>query len=192
MNFKEIEELIEKFYEGATTPDEERKLREFFSGEEIPPHLAVHAGLFRFYKQSGNETLTDPDFEEKLLSRLGEPPVVQMYSRSKQLLYLVGMAATFLLLVGLFFTFRNDIIRNSYNDEETAAAYMKAQKALLLVSSNLNTGLDQVQRLDNFQHGLDQAAKLQNFQKGIDKMNKFSQFYQHQPFIINPGGKTRP
>jgi hypothetical protein len=192
MNFTEIERLIGKFYEGETTPGEERQLREFFAREEIPSHLAVHAGLFSFYDESEKETIPDPGFEDKLLARLGETPVIPIYSRRKQFLYLAGMAAVFLLLVGLFFTFRNDILRNSYNDEETAAAYMKAQNALLLLSSNLNAGLDQVQRLDNFQHGLDHAAKLQNFQKGIDKMNKFSQFYNYQPFIINPGGNTRP
>ncbi|MCX6243542.1 MAG: hypothetical protein NTU98_02460 [Bacteroidetes bacterium] len=192
MNFTEIEQLIGKFYEGATTPEEERQLREFFSQEEIPPHLAVHAGLFRFYEESEKETIPDPGFEDKLLARLGETPVIPLYSRRKQFVYLAGMAAAFLLLVGLFFTFRNDVLRHSYSDKEAAAAYMNAQKALLLLSSNLNTGLDQVQRLDNFQHGLDHAAKLQNFQKGLDNMNKLSKFYQYQPFIINPDGKTRP
>ena len=192
MNFTEIEQMIGKFYEGETTPEEERKLREFFSREEIPPHLAVHAGLFRFYEESEKEGIPDPGFEDKLIARLGETPVIPLYSRRKQFFYLTGMAAAFLLLVGLFFTFRNDILQHSYSDKEAAAAYEKAEKALLLLSSNLNTGLDQLQRLDNFQHGIDQAAKITSFQKGIDQVTKLSQFYQYQPFIINPGGKTRP
>jgi len=43
MNFKVIEELLKKFYEGGTTPAEEQQLRDFFTREAIPPHLSVHA-----------------------------------------------------------------------------------------------------------------------------------------------------
>jgi len=193
MNSREIEELIGKFYEGATTPEEERQLRALFSHEEVPSHLAVHAGLFRFYEDAAKEEIPDPDFEKQLLETLDETPVITLYSRKKQFLYLASMAATFLLLVGLFFTLRNDVFRRSSVDQDNLeVAYRQTQQALLLLSVNLNTGFDQARKLENFQLGLDQTKKLQTFQKGIEQMNKFSIFYQYQQLIINPGDKTRP
>jgi hypothetical protein len=192
MNYTAIEELIGKFYEGNTTPAEERQLREFFTRGEIPPHLAAHAGLFLFYEEERKVKVPDPDFEKRILAAMDDTPVVSLYSGKKQFLYLAGMAATFLLLIGLIFTFRNDVIKRSPGTAETETAYLQAQQVLLMISANLNTGLDQAQKLGNFQKGLDQAGKLQTFQKGIEQMNKFSAFYKYQPLNMNPGGRTRP
>lgn len=180
MNFKEIEDLLEKYFDGKTTLAEEKQLREYFNTEEIPPHLAVHADLFRYFAIAGKEEITDPEFEEKFLSSISETPVIPLYSRKKRLAYIMGIAAGVLLLVGLFFTFREEIFRKSASDtySDPALAYAEARKALLMVSVNLNTGLDRMQHLSNFE-------------KGIVQMQKFSQFNKYQPLIINPGDLGR-
>ncbi len=193
MNFKEIEELLEKFYEGNTTPAEERQLREFFTGETVPPHLSYHADLFRYYKEAGKEELTDPEFESRFLESIDEIHTIPVYSRRKQFFFLTGIAAAVILLAGLVITFRNDVfLRQNKNSRDKEIAYQQAKNALAMVSANLNSGLYQVQKLGNFQRGLNEVQKLQTFQKGIDQMNKFSKFYQYQQIIINPGDQPRP
>ena len=193
MNFKVIEELLEKFYEGSTTPAEERQLRDFFSREAVPPHLSVHADLFRYYEEAGKDELPDSEFESRFLAAIDETPSILMYSRRRQFFFLSGIAAAVLLLAVIVFTFRNDVfLRSSKNSTDTEIAYQQAKNALTLVSANFNTGLDQAQKLGNFQRGLNEVQKLQAFQKGIDEMNKFSKFYQYQQIIINPGDQPRP
>ncbi len=193
MNFKEIEELLEKFYEGGTTPAEERQLRDFFTREAIPPHLSFHTDLFRYYEEAGKEELPNPEFENRFLAAIDETPAIPMYSRRRQFFFLTGIAAAVLLLAGLIFTFRNDVfLRSPKNSTDTEIAYQQAKNALAMVSANFNSGLDQVQKLGNFQRGLNEVQKLQAFQKGIDQMNKFSKFYQYQQIIINPGDQPRP
>ncbi|MGA2822510.1 MAG: hypothetical protein ABSE72_03195 [Bacteroidales bacterium] len=193
MNIKEIEELLEKFYEGGTTAAEEQQLRDFFTREAVPPYLAVHADIFRYYKEAGKEELPDPEFENRLLEEIDETPIIPMYSRRRQFFVLTGIAATILLLIGIVFTFRNDLfLRSTKRSANTEIAFQQAKNALAMVSANFNTGLDQVQKLGNFQRGLNEVQKLQAFQKGIDQMNKFSKFYQYQQIIINPGDQPRP
>jgi hypothetical protein len=193
MSSKEIEILLEKFYEGGTTPAEEQQLRDFFSRDPVPPDLAVHADLFRFYQAAGKEQLPDKEFESRFLAAIEDTPIIPMYSKRKQFLYLSGIAAAVLLLVGIFFTFRNDfLLRSAKNTAEQGIAYQQAKNALALVSLNLNAGLDPVRILGKFQEGLDKTQKLQTFQKGIDQMNQFSKFYQYQQIIINPGDQPRP
>jgi len=193
MNLKEIEALLEKFYEGDTTPLEERQLRDFFTREAVPPHLAVHADLFRYYEEAGKEELPDPEFESRFLSEIDETPAITMFSRRRQFFFLTGIAAAILLLSGIVFTFRNDVFLNpSRNSIKTEIAYQQAKNALAMLSANFNAGLDQAQKLENFQRGLNEVQKLQAFQKGIDQMNKFSKFYQYQQIIINPGDQPRP
>ncbi|MCX6247867.1 MAG: hypothetical protein NTW10_09050 [Bacteroidetes bacterium] len=188
MNSNEIERLLEKFYEAGTTPAEERQLREFFSGEAVPPHLAEHADLFRFYREEKKEKLPDPEFESRFLAAIKETPSIPEYSKRKRTIYLTGVAALVLLLIGIFFTYRNP----SINNEEAEIAYQQAEYALAMVSVNLNSGLVQMQKLDNFEAGLNQAQKLKAFQTGLDQMTKFSKFYQYQQIIINPGDQHRP
>ncbi len=47
-----IEKLLDKYYEGETTLEEERELRDFFHQEDIPPHLQLHAEQFRYFAKS--------------------------------------------------------------------------------------------------------------------------------------------
>ena len=193
MNFKEIETLLDKFYSGDSTPEEERQLRDFFSREAVPPYLSEHASLFRYYNEARNEELQDPEFENRFLAVIEETPVIKLNSGRNQRIYITGIAAAVFLLAGLFFTFRDDIMRRSLkNSPETELAYHQAKDALAMLSANFNSGLDQTQQLENFQKGMDQVQKLKAFQKGIDQMNKFSIFYQYQYIIINPGDQPRP
>jgi hypothetical protein len=193
MNSKEIEELLEKFYEGVTSLEEEQQLRDYFTHEIVPPHLSGHADLFRFFTTAGKEEVPDPEFESHFLSQIQESPVIPMYSKRKHFLFLTGIAATILILVGMIFTFRNDFFQHSAkNTVNNEIAYQQAKNALVMLSANFNTGIDQVQKLENFQKGMKEIQKLQSFQKGIDQMNKFSKFYQYQQIIINPGEQYRP
>jgi hypothetical protein len=193
MNSKEIEALLERFYEGSTTPAEEQQLRDFFTRDEVPPHLAIHAGLFHFYEEAKEEELVDPRFENRFLEAIGETPSLPLYSRRKQFFFLSGIAAAVILLAGLVYTFRTDgLLLHKKNSADVEIAYQQAKGALALLSVNLNSGIDQAGKLGYFQKGLDDMQELKSFQKGIDQMNKLSKFYQYQQIIINPGDQTRP
>jgi hypothetical protein len=193
MNLKEIEELLDKFYEGNTTLSEEQKLQEFFSGNEIPPKLSEHADLFRFYSQSRKVRVNDIEFEESFLTAIQEPSIIPILSRKRQFYYISGIAATLILLAGLIFTFKHDVLKQSVTRPVNAElAYKQATNALAMLSMNLNTGLEQVQKLQNFQKGINELQKIQAFQKGIDEMAKFSKFYEYQQIVINPDDKNRP
>jgi len=179
MNTTEIKKLIEKYFEGETTQAEEVLIRDFFLNEKVPPDLAIYADLFGYFSDTGKDEISNPDFEQRFLSQINETPVIPLAPERRQIYYITSIAAGILLLYGLIFTFRHDIIKNPGNHQlkdtytTPSAAYIAAKKALLMVSVNLNTGLDQVQ-------------KLQSFQKGMEKIETFSQFYKFQQIIINP------
>ena len=179
MNTTEIKKLVEKYFEGETNQVEEARLKDFFLNEKVPPDLAIYTGLFRYFSDAGKDKISNPDFEQRFLSQIKEIPVIPLAPKKSQVYYITSIAAGILLLCGLIFTFRYDIIKNPGNHRlkdtytDPAAAYIAAKKALLMVSVNLNTGFDEVQ-------------KLQSFQKGMEKIKTFSQFYKFQQIIINP------
>ncbi|MBC7919626.1 MAG: HEAT repeat domain-containing protein [Ferruginibacter sp.] len=52
---KDIDRLLEKYYEGETSLEEEKQLREFFGGDSIPPHLQSPAATFRYLAEVRRE-----------------------------------------------------------------------------------------------------------------------------------------
>jgi hypothetical protein len=191
MNTKEIEALLDKYYEGMTTLEEETLLRDFFVEEIVPPHLAAHADLFRSFDELHKEELLDHAFEEKVLSSLTEPRVIQLYKNRNRLLYITNIAAGFLLLAGLFFTFRNDIVKNNPTNtfSNPNLAYAETQKALLILAGNFHIGMNKMSRLSAFDQGLEKCQNLRQFDNGITQAQKFSEFYKYQQLISNPDEK---
>ncbi|MBF1059326.1 MAG: pyruvate ferredoxin oxidoreductase, partial [Prevotellaceae bacterium] len=46
MDYVYIEQLIDRYFEAATTIEEERILRAFFSQRDVPQHLRRYAPIF--------------------------------------------------------------------------------------------------------------------------------------------------
>lgn len=105
-----IERLIDKYYNGETSLEEEQQLQEFFLGEVVPDHLKTYREQFSHLTRSGQ--LEWPEFsEEKLFGKLDarqtevdEPRVVQLPKRkvSAELWFYRIAAAVALVLVGYF------------------------------------------------------------------------------------------
>jgi hypothetical protein len=73
-NYKYIEEILHKYWNCATTPEEEKTLRVFFSREQnLPPHLQQYQSLFIYQEEESAIRLPD-DFETKLLEKVTAKP----------------------------------------------------------------------------------------------------------------------
>lgn len=75
MDYKDIEQLLERYWQCETSLEEESALREFFSKEDVPAHLACYKGLFA-YQQSQQEIGLGEDFDARILAEV-ETPVVK-------------------------------------------------------------------------------------------------------------------
>ena len=51
MDYKYIEQLLESYWQGETTLQEEAILRNFFSQQDIPEHLRKYKALFTYEKK---------------------------------------------------------------------------------------------------------------------------------------------
>ena len=69
MDYKYIEQLIERYWEAETSRQEGQILRAFFSQDEVPAHLARYQELFR-YEASAAEEKVSADFETRMLEKL--------------------------------------------------------------------------------------------------------------------------
>lgn len=90
---KDIETLLNKYFEGETTCEEERHLRRFFAEGLVPEHLEMYRPLFAFFEAEQAE-LAAPRKKTKTFRQY--------------LTYSLGaVAATLLLLVGVSGVYRH-------------------------------------------------------------------------------------
>lgn len=82
-----IDDLLNRYFEGETSAEEEKQLRAFFTSGDVPAHLRVHRPLFIY-------------FEEEI--RQEKEPVRQIgINRRKTMYWISGIAAGVLLLLGI-------------------------------------------------------------------------------------------
>lgn len=67
MDYKYIEQLLERYWECQTSEAEESILRTFFSQPEVPAELARYKDVFDYERTQADETLA-ADFEERMLA----------------------------------------------------------------------------------------------------------------------------
>lgn len=127
----DIEKLLNKYFEGETSCEEERQLRAFFTKGCVPEYLAPYQALFGYLEE-----------EIKIAHSAGRKIT---FSNKLKKWSLSGAAAVILLLIG-FFTFHeqhnpclcadNYVIINGkcYTDKNTIKQY--ALRALQQVSSS--------------------------------------------------------
>lgn len=68
MDYKYIEQLVDRYFDAETSLEEEQILRSFFSQEDIPAEMQQWAPLFA-YK---DENMLGDDFEARILQQIGE------------------------------------------------------------------------------------------------------------------------
>lgn len=70
LDYKYIEQLLEAYFNGETTVEEEKILRTFFHQEDVPENLVQYRDLF-IYEQSEPEVdCLGADFDEKMMKMI--------------------------------------------------------------------------------------------------------------------------
>ena len=140
---KKIEQLLADFYDGDTTPEEEKILAQFFNNHEISEKWHTDRDLFTALYDPARISL--PEGLSKRLENVIDRHIKEKTGSKTRKLYLslLSAAAVAILCIGLFFAVEKpserDFIADTYTNPEEAA--IAAEQALLLVSTKLNKGL---------------------------------------------------
>ena len=131
MELRAIEKLIEKYFDAETTVAEERDLKLYFSSDDVAPHLEQYRPVFGYFAKEGEHTFEKP---------------LPLKKAKKSYTAWMSVAASVVLLAGLF-TFYNTTESaeqdlGTYDDPEVA--FRETQKALNMLSKNVNVGMGSV------------------------------------------------
>lgn len=77
MDYKYIEQLLERYWECQTTLEEESILRSFFSQEDVPASLLKYRGLFAYEQSEPREDILGEAFDRRMAALVDEPHPVR-------------------------------------------------------------------------------------------------------------------
>lgn len=103
MDYKYIEQLLERYWQCETTLEEEQILRTFFSQENVPACLLPNKDLFTYEQMNVEQQVLGDDFDQRMLEMTGEAaPVkartISMVQRLKPLFKAAAIVAIILTL----------------------------------------------------------------------------------------------
>ena len=124
MDYKYIEQLLERYWEAETSLQEETILRTFFSQPDIPENLRKYQSLFVCEQQK--EDVLGEDFDARILDQIGDAPLAKTVTLKSRLMPLFKAAA----IVAIILTLGNAAQAPWDIWEDPRDAYVKAHEQM--------------------------------------------------------------
>ena len=149
MALDRIEILLEKYFEAETSIAEEKELRFYFSSSDVAQHLQQYQSLFVHFNEAKEE-----QFKATIPLKTKKRKYVAWLS--------VAASVAILLGVGSFIYLNNEqnavpTEYGTYDDPEVA--FRETQKALAMISENVNTGIESVNYIAEYQNSKEKIFK---------------------------------
>jgi hypothetical protein len=173
MRTNEIKALLQKFYEGGTTPEEELLLEGYLLNDEVDPEFSADAEYFRELRDLRLEEIPVPDdLESSLISRLEGIQTPSIKPSRKWLYTVISSAAAVMLLVSsLIFLTRKE---NSMEINDPQLAYAESYEALAAISAMLNQGTSKLQGLEKMNQAVKPLKTLNSINRAADELSVLS------------------
>lgn len=142
MESTQIEQLLNKYLEGKTSIVEERELKAYFSSDNVASHLQPYKSMFGYFKNQEEVQFTK---------------TLPLQPRKRNVVKWIGVAASFVVLFGtsLFYINSNGTNEDLGTYDDPEVAFIETQKALEMLSVNVNYGVESVALLNEY----DQSKK---------------------------------
>jgi len=164
MNEQKINELLQRYFDGATTLDEERDLQRYFAQSDVHESLKVYRPMFAFFAEE----------------RAVQPPAQNHAARKIRigLSMITGIAASIaiLFMVGIPKTTSDDYVYyvNGQRVFDESAALALAENKLQLLSASMQKA----------QNSMATFEKVQETNQSLQQFSKISDAYRQMERIV--------
>ena len=139
MELNRIETLLEKYFQRETSVTEEKELKNYFSSSNFVQHLEQYKPLFGYFAEAK---------EQKSSHKL------PLQTKKRNVMWL-SIAVSVVVLIGIstFTYFHSPTEKEDLGTyENPEAAFEATQKALSMLSKNVNVGIESVSYINEFQN----------------------------------------
>jgi hypothetical protein len=151
MNYKKIQELLDKYWNCETTLEEEEILRSYFSNEEVHDDFKEFEQLFRHFNEVKGSRVSN-DFDERIFEK-----VKKRKAQRRHLGFFTKVAAAVILILSFVVINQRyilvkdkatQVVQDTFEDPHKALEETK--KMLMLVSEKWNKGKVEISKISEF------------------------------------------
>lgn len=174
MNTTEIKKLLEKYYEGNTSVQEEKLLTDFFNSEEVDEEFLADKDMFMFYQSEREENDVELNEIEKLvletIKKEEDKDRRQNQGRRIRPLFILSQVAAVAIVLILGYFMIDNVVptktKDTFSDPELAM--LEAQKVFSILAETMNKGTSELAPMNAFSTASSELSKT----NVIDKANK--------------------
>ncbi len=181
-SIEEIGKILDRFYRGDTTLEEEKKLEEYFSSTSVPEEFIPDKELFRSFRSENDIIAVPENLNRNILATIDEVERKATRTRRISLVSLSGLAAGLLVMITVYvFYIRPDgpslIASNQITDtyDDPMDAYEEAKRTLTFVSAKLNSGTKELEYVKEITKTVDPLKSLSKINKGSRELSLLGQ-----------------
>jgi len=175
MNWQEIEKLLDKYFEGDTSLEEEIRLREFLSVEEIPKKFQGMAAYFSFMQSEASRHLDKAGFDHQVIAGSpGKKPAKIIKFRQQWYYWASGVAVSIMILVAVFVKFDPFSPRIEDTFQDPQVAYEEAKKILYFVAGKFSHGTSHLEPVTRLETGLKRLNPVATYDDGLNEISRLN------------------
>ncbi|OAZ02864.1 hypothetical protein [Flavobacterium succinicans] len=145
MELYKIEELLEKYFQGESSIAEEKELTNYFSSSNVAQHLEQYQPLFGYFSLA----------KEQINPKEAPEWHTQKEATAKPVWWSLAASVVILLGIGMYVYTTNETKTSVASSElgtcdTPEEAFRETQKALALLSGHVNTGIESVQVIQEY------------------------------------------
>jgi hypothetical protein len=188
-SIEEIRKLLERFYLGETSLEEEKILQDYFSSSSIPEELFPDRDLFRSMENTADSVAVPEGLNQKILNVIDQQEKKVVRTRRLSVFSLSGLAAGLLVVIALYVgyfkadnpTTMAQQMTDTYADPQDA--YEEAVRTLAYVSAKLNTGTNELEHVVHASKTTSDPLKsLSKINKGAKELSLLGQLQRVERF----------
>jgi hypothetical protein len=184
MNKEELDRLIEKYYKGETSFDEEALLRAFFSNDNIPEEYKTEKELFGYFMENARIQEPDSRLEQRIFNSFKNENFQRKNPKGSivRMVPYMSIAAGILVIIALwFFTEKGNESIDTFDDP--SLAYAETMRVLLDVSSRMNEGTKNLKPVVRFNEGVKSGSEILNkpaemIRENLKSLNQFQKAFE--------------
>ena len=117
MDYKYIEQLLDKYWSSETTLKEEQILRTFFTQENVPTYLLPYKDIFMYQQKNIADDILSNDFDKRILEKINEDIPVKAHKITiyQRLMPLFKAAA----IIAIILTLQN-VVQTAVSDKQAS------------------------------------------------------------------------
>jgi hypothetical protein len=144
-----LEKLIDKYFEGETSIAEENELKGYFSSSDVAQHLKQYQTIFGYFSQAKEQQFTQE---------------IPLKAKKQNFVMWLSVAASVVVMLGVgtfmyFESNKSEQFVACSPEDNPELALQQTQKALALVSEHLNTGIESVSYINEYENSKNRIFK---------------------------------